>query len=211
MSKRRVVVTGLGCITPVGNNIDDFWNSLLSGKSGVSNIDVFDASEMSVKFSASINDFNAEKYFDVKEQRKLDLFMQYGLAAAIDAVTDSAIDNPELDKERIGVCIGNGIGGLSSIENTHETLKKSGPRRISPFFIPATIINMISGNLSIKYGFKGPNSSIVTACTTGTHNIGEGFRQIQYSHAEYNALWWSRNGYNASRNRWVCCCKSFIY
>ena len=184
MSKRRVVVTGLGCITPVGNNIDDFWNSLLSGKSGVSNIDVFDASEMSVKFSASINDFNAEKYFDVKEQRKLDLFMQYGLAAAIDAVTDSTIDNPELDKERIGVCIGSGIGGLSSIENTHDTLKKSGPRRISPFFIPATIINMISGNLSIKYGFKGPNSSIVTACTTGTHNIGEGFRQIQYSHAD---------------------------
>ena len=184
MSKRRVVVTGLGCITPVGNNIDDFWNSLLSGKSGVSNIDVFDASEMSVKFSASIKDFNAEKYFDVKEQRKLDLFMQYGLAAAIDAVTDSTIDNPELDKERIGVCIGSGIGGLSSIENTHDTLKKSGPRRISPFFIPATIINMISGNLSIKYGFKGPNLSIVTACTTGTHNIGEGFRQIQYSHAD---------------------------
>ena len=184
MSKRRVVVTGLGCITPVGNNIDDFWNSLLSGKSGVSNIDVFDASEMSVKFSASIKDFNAEKYFDVKEQRKLDLFMQYGLAAAIDAVTDSTIDNSELDKERIGVCIGSGIGGLSSIENTHDTLKKSGPRRISPFFIPATIINMISGNLSIKYGFKGPNSSIVTACTTGTHNIGEGFRQIQYSHAD---------------------------
>ena len=184
MSKRRVVVTGLGCITPVGNNIDDFWNSLLSGKSGVSNIDVFDASEMSVKFSASIKDFNAEKYFDVKEQRKLDLFMQYGLAAAIDAVSDSTIDNPELDKERIGVCIGSGIGGLSSIENTHDTLKKSGPRRISPFFIPATIINMISGNLSIKYGFKGPNSSIVTACTTGTHNIGEGFRQIQYSHAD---------------------------
>lgn len=184
MSKRRVVVTGLGCITPVGNNIDDFWNSLLSGKSGVSNIDVFDASEMSVKFSASINDFNAKKYFDVKEQRKLDLFMQYGLAAAIDAVSDSTIDNPELDKERIGVCIGSGIGGLSSIENTHDTLKKSGPRRISPFFIPATIINMISGNLSIKYGFKGPNSSIVTACTTGTHNIGEGFRQIQYSHAD---------------------------
>ena len=184
MNKRRVVVTGLGCITPVGNNIDDFWNSLLSGKSGVSNIDVFDASEMSVKFSASIKDFNAEKYFDVKEQRKLDLFMQYGLAAAIDAVSDSTIDNPELDKERIGVCIGSGIGGLSSIENTHDTLKKSGPRRISPFFIPATIINMISGNLSIKYGFKGPNSSIVTACTTGTHNIGEGFRQIQYSHAD---------------------------
>ena len=184
MNKRRVVVTGLGCITPVGNNVDDFWNSLLSGKSGVSNIDVFDTSEMSVKFSASINDFNAEKYFDVKEQRKLDLFMQYGLAAAIDAVNDSAIDNSELDSERIGVCIGSGIGGLSSIENTHDTLKKSGPRRISPFFIPATIINMISGNLSIKYGFKGPNSSIVTACTTGTHNIGEGFRQIQYSHAD---------------------------
>ena len=184
MQKRRVVVTGLGCITPVGNSVDELWSSLMSGKSGVSNISVFDTEKMSVKFSASIKDFDAEKYFDAKEQRKLDLFMQYGMAAGIDAVNDSGINNSDVDTERVGVAIGSGIGGLLSIENTHDTLLKSGPRRISPFFIPATIINMIAGNLSIKYGYKGPNLSIVTACTTGTHNIGEGFRQIQYSHAD---------------------------
>ena len=184
MQKRRVVVTGLGCITPVGNNVDELWLSLMSGKSGVSNISVFDTEKMPVKFSASIKDFDAEKYFDAKEQRKLDLFMQYGMAAGIDAVNDSGINNSDVDTERVGVAIGSGIGGLPSIENTHDTLLKSGPRRISPFFIPATIINMIAGNLSIKYGYKGPNLSIVTACTTGTHNIGEGFRQIQYSHAD---------------------------
>ena len=184
MQKRRVVVTGLGCITPVGNSVDELWSSLMSGKSGVSNISVFDTEKMSVKFSASIKDFDAEKYFDSKEQRKLDLFMQYGMAAGIDAVNDSGINNSDIDTERVGVAIGSGIGGLPSIENTHDILLKSGPRRISPFFIPATIINMIAGNLSIKYGYKGPNLSIVTACTTGTHNIGEGFRQIQYSHAD---------------------------
>ena len=184
MQKRRVVVTGLGCITPVGNSVDELWSSLMSGKSGVSNISVFDTEKMSVKFSASIKDFDAEKYFDAKEQRKLDLFMQYGMAAGIDAVNDSGINNSDVNTERVGVAIGSGIGGLPSIENTHDTLLKSGPRRISPFFIPATIINMIAGNLSIKYGYKGPNLSIVTACTTGTHNIGEGFRQIQYSHAD---------------------------
>ena len=184
MQKRRVVVTGLGCITPVGNSVDELWSSLMSGKSGVSNISVFDTEKMPVKFSASIKDFDAEKYFDAKEQRKLDLFMQYGMAAGIDAVNDSNINNSDVDTERVGVAIGSGIGGLPSIENTHDTLLKSGPRRISPFFIPATIINMIAGNLSIKYGYKGPNLSIVTACTTGTHNIGEGFRQIQYSHAD---------------------------
>ena len=184
MQKRRVVVTGLGCITPVGNSVDELWSSLMSGKSGVSNISVFDTEKMPVKFSASIKDFDAEKYFDSKEQRKLDLFMQYGMAAGIDAVNDSNINNSDIDTERVGVAIGSGIGGLPSIENTHDILLKSGPRRISPFFIPATIINMIAGNLSIKYGYKGPNLSIVTACTTGTHNIGEGFRQIQYSHAD---------------------------
>ena len=184
MQKRRVVVTGLGCITPVGNSVDELWSSLMSGKSGVSNISVFDAEKMPVKFSASIKDFDAEKYFDSKEQRKLDLFMQYGMAAGIDAVNDSNINNSDVDTERVGVAIGSGIGGLPSIENTHDIFLKSGPRRISPFFIPATIINMIAGNLSIKYGYKGPNLSIVTACTTGTHNVGEGFRQIQYSHAD---------------------------
>ena len=188
MQKRRVVVTGLGCITPVGNSVDELWSSLMSGKSGVSNISVFDAEKMPVKFSASIKDFDAEKYFDSKEQRKLDLFMQYGMAAGIDAVNDSNINNSDVDTERVGVAIGSGIGGLPSIENTHDIFLKSGPRRISPFFIPATIINMIAGNLSIKYGYKGPNLSIVTACTTGTHNVGEGFRQIQYSHSDVMAF-----------------------
>ena len=184
MQKRRVVVTGLGCITPVGNTVKDMWSALNKGVSGVEPITVFDPSEMSVKFSAPINNFKAEKYFDIKEQRKLDLFMQYGMAAGIDAITDSGLEDAELDLERIGVAIGSGIGGLPSIEKMHDTYNKSGAKRISPFFIPATIINMISGNLSIKYGYKGPNISIVTACTTGTHNIGEGFRQIQYSHAD---------------------------
>jgi len=184
MTKRRVVVTGLGCITPLGNSIDELWSSLLSGKSGVSNITHFDASAMSVKFSASIKNFDSEKYFDSKEKRKYDLFMQYGLAAGIDAINDSNLLNTTFDYNKVGVSIGSGIGGLHSIEQTHDTYIKSGPRRISPFFVPATIINMIAGNLSIKYGFKGPNLSIVTACTTGTHNIGEGFRQIQYSHAD---------------------------
>ena len=184
MQKRRVVVTGLGCITPVGNNVDDFWSSLNAGISGVEPITVFDAKDMAVQFSAPIKNFDAEKYFDIKEQRKLDTFMQYGMAAGIDAISDAALDESELNLERIGVAIGSGIGGLPNIEKTHNTYLKSGPKRISPFFIPATIINMISGNLSIKYGYKGPNLSIVTACTTGTHNIGEGFRQIQYSHAD---------------------------
>lgn len=184
MQKRRVVVTGLGCISPVGNNVDEFWSSLNEGKSGVETITVFDPTNMPVKFSAPIKNFEAEKYFDVKEQRKLDIFMQYGMAAGIDAISDAGLSESSIDLGRVGVAIGSGIGGLSSIEKTHNTYLKSGAKRISPFFIPATIINMISGNLSIKYGYKGPNLSIVTACTTGTHNIGEGFRQIQFSNAD---------------------------
>ena len=184
MRARRVVVTGLGCITPIGNNKEDFWSSLLLGKSGAKPIEHFDVSNMSVKFSASVKDFDTEKYFDTKELRKYDKFMQYGLAAGIDAIDDSQLKNAEIDPLRVGVSIGSGIGGLPNIETTRVTYDKSGPRRISPFFVPASIINMISGNLSIKYGFKGPNLSIVTACTTGTHNIGEGLRQIQYAHAD---------------------------
>ena len=184
MSARRVVVTGLGCITPIGNNKEDFWSSLLSGKSGAKPIESFDVSKMSVKFSASVKNFDTDKYFDSKEVRKYDVFMQYGLAAGIDAIEDSQLTSSSVNFHKIGVSIGSGIGGLPNIENTRMTYEKSGPRRISPFFVPASIINMISGNLSIKYGFKGPNLSIVTACTTGTHNIGEGLRQIQYNHAD---------------------------
>ena len=184
MRTRRVVVTGLGCITPIGNNKEDFWSSLLSGKSGAKPIEDFDVSKMSVKFSASVKNFDTEKYFDSKELRKYDVFMQYGLAAGIDAIEDSQLTSSNVNSNKIGVSIGSGIGGLPNIENTRMTYEKSGPRRISPFFVPASIINMISGNLSIKYGFRGPNLSIVTACTTGTHNIGEGLRQIQYNHAD---------------------------
>ena len=184
MQKRRVVVTGMGCLTPIGNTVDDFWGSLLDGKSGMSKITNFDVTKMSVKFSAPIKNFDANRYLDTKEQRKMDLFMQYGMAAAIDAVGDSGIDVSKVDLDRVGVSIGSGIGGLSYIEETRSLYDKSGPRKISPFFVPASIINMISGNLSIKFGFKGPNLSIVTACSTGTHNIGGGFRQIQFSHAD---------------------------
>ena len=184
MHKRRVVVTGLGCITPLGNSIESYWSGLLEGKSGASEITHFDASNMPVKFSCPIKDFKTDKYFDSKEIRKYDLFMQYGLAAGIDAINDSGLEDSTVDKESVGVAIGSGIGGLPNIENTHSTYTKSGARRISPFFVPASIINMISGNLSIKYGYKGPNISIVTACTTGTHNIGESFRYIQHSYAD---------------------------
>ena len=184
MNKRRVVVTGIGCLTPLGNNKEKFWDCLLDGKSGVQTIDFLDTEKLPVKFSASVKNFESEKYFDHKDLKKMDLFMQYGMAAGIDAVEDSGLLNNNFDNNRIGVSIGSGIGGLAMIEATRDTFQKSGSRRISPFFVPASIINMISGNLSIKYGFKGPNLSIVTACTTGTHNIGEGFRQIQYDHAD---------------------------
>ena len=176
MTRRRVVVTGIGCLTPIGCTKDSFWNSLIEGKSGAQTIDFLDTEKLPVKFSASVKDFDSEKYFDRKDLKKMDLFMQYGMAAGIDAVEDSKILDCNVDTNRIGVSIGSGIGGLPNIETTRDTFQKSGSRRISPFFVPATIINMISGNLSIKYGFKGPNLSIVTACTTGTHNIGEGFR-----------------------------------
>jgi 3-oxoacyl-[acyl-carrier-protein] synthase II len=184
MAKRRVVVTGIGCLTPLGCTKDKFWSALLEGKSGAQTIDFLDIEKLPVKFSASLKDYDSEKYFDRKELKKMDLFMQYGMAAGIDAVDDSKLLESEIDYNRIGVSIGSGIGGLPNIESTRDTFQKSGSRRISPFFVPASIINMISGNLSIKYGFKGPNLSIVTACTTGTHNIGGGFRQIQYSHAD---------------------------
>ena len=184
MTKKRVVVTGLGCLTPIGCNKDDFWKSLLEGKSGSQTIDFLDTDKLPVKFSASVKDFQSDKYFEKKDLKKMDLFMQYGMAAGIDAVVDAKLLESECNLDRIGVSIGSGIGGLYNIENTRDTFIKSGSRRISPFFVPASIINMISGNLSIKYGFRGPNLSIVTACTTGTHNIGEGFRQIQYSHAD---------------------------
>ncbi len=184
MSRRRVVVTGLGMLTPVGNTVTDTWESILAGKSGAAAIEHFDASQFSTRFSASVKNFDVSEYMSPKDARKMDLFIQYGMAAASQAIKDSGIEVTDANASRIGCAIGSGIGGLSLIESTYNTLKTSSPRRISPFFVPGSIINMISGNLAIQYGFKGPNIAITTACTTGTHNIGSAMRMIQYGDAD---------------------------
>ncbi|WP_417223151.1 beta-ketoacyl-ACP synthase II [Amphritea sp.] len=184
MSRRRVVVTGMGMLTPVGNTVQETWTSILNGKSGVANITHFDTTSFGTRFSAPIKGLDLDGYMTSKDARKMDLFIQYGMVAAIQAVEDAELDVTEENAPRIGVAIGSGIGGLPMIEATHDTLNKSGPRRISPFFVPGSIINMISGNLAIKYGFKGPNIAITTACTTGTHNIGFAARMIQNSDAD---------------------------
>ena len=184
MSKRRVVVTGLGIVSPVGNNVTDAWGNILAGRSGAAPITSFDVSDFSVRFAATVKDFDASPYLSPKDTKKMDTFIHYGIAAACQAIEDAGLEVTEANAERIGVAIGSGIGGLPGIEKTHESFMKSGPRRISPFFVPSCIINMISGNLSIKYGFKGPNIAIVTACTTGTHNIGDAGRIIAYGDAD---------------------------
>lgn len=184
MSRRRVVVTGMGMVTPLGSNVKDTWDNVLEGKSGVSDIDVFDASQFSTRFAAQVKDFDVAQYMTAKEARKMDLFIQYGMAASIQALDDAALLSDELDYNRVGCAIGSGIGGLPMIEKNVELLNKSGPKRISPFFVPGAIINMISGHVAIKFGFKGPNISIVTACTTGTHNIGMAGRMITYGDAD---------------------------
>ena len=185
MTRRRVAVTGLGLITPVGSDVDSSWQNILAGQSGAATIDFFDASAFSTKFSASVKAFSSEAYFSKKEARKMDTFVHYGVAAGIQAINDAGLDSADgLDLERVGVSIGSGIGGLPNIENQHSALLDGGPRKVSPFFVPSTIINMISGNLSIKYGYKGPNVCTVTACTTGTHNIGDAARFIEYGDAD---------------------------
>ncbi|NRD73718.1 beta-ketoacyl-ACP synthase II [Shewanella sp. VB17] len=184
MSKRRVVVTGLGLVTPVGNTVDSSWKALLSGQSGIAPITKFDASEFTTRFSGSVKDFDVEQYMSRKDARKMDLFIQYGMAAGIQAVTDSALDMDKIDSSRVGVAIGAGIGGMPLIEQGHMALLKGGSRKISPFFVPSIIINMISGHLSIKYGMKGPNFAVTTACTTGVHNIGFAARTIAYGDAD---------------------------
>ena len=184
MSRRRVVVTGLGLLSPVGNNVADSWQNILSGVSGASAITGFDTSAFGTCFSASVKDFDLSAYMAPKEGRKMDLFMQYGMAAAIQAIEDADLEITDHNAQRVGVAIGSGIGGLPLIEKNHETLTNSGPRRLSPFFVPGSIINMISGNLSIKYGLQGPNIAITTACTTGTHNIGASARMIAYGDAD---------------------------
>jgi 3-oxoacyl-[acyl-carrier-protein] synthase II len=184
MSRRRVVVTGLGMLSPVGNTVESTWEQILAGKSGAAPITHFDVSRYGTQFSASVKGFDASEYMNPKDARKMDLFIQYGMAAAYQAVEDSGISEAPYCPERIGCAVGSGIGGLTFIESTYSTICNSGPRRVSPFFVPGSIINMISGNLAIKYGFKGPNIAITTACTTGTHNIGSAMRMIQYGDAD---------------------------
>lgn len=184
MTRRRVVITGMGMLTPVGNNVQDSWEAILAGRSGAALIDGFDASPFATRFSASVKNFDINEYISPKEARKIDLFIQYGIAAAKQAITDAGLTVTEQNAPRIGCAIGSGIGGLPMIEATHDILNQSGPRRISPFFVPGSIINMIGGNLAIEYGFKGPNIAITTACTTGTHNIGQAMRMIQYGDAD---------------------------
>lgn len=184
VSKRRVVVTGLGVVSPVGIGVQPAWSNLIAGKSGITRITKFDPSNFSSQVAGEVKDFDVSQYLPAKEARRMDTFIQYGLAAAIEAVKDSGIEATEDNAERIGVSIGSGIGGLGLIEQTNDTFDEGGPRKVSPFFIPGTIINMISGNLSIMFGFKGPNVSIVTACTTGTHSIGDAARMIEYGDAD---------------------------
>ena len=185
MAKRRVVVTGLGIISPVGLNLKQSWDNILAGKSGASPITEFDTSDFSVKFACTVKDFDPALYdLSSKDLRKMDTFIHYGIAAADQALKDSGLEVTEANAERIGVSIGSGIGGLPMIEKNKEALDNGGPRKISPFLIPGSIINMISGNVSIKYGLKGPNIAIVTACTTGTHSIGQAARMIAYGDAD---------------------------
>ena len=180
MSKRRVVVTGLGMVSPVGNTVDESWANIKNGVSGIKPIEHFDVSDFSVRFGGSIRGLNVDDYITKKDQKKMDPFIHYGMVAGIQAFRDSGIEVTEENAERIGVAVGAGIGGLSGIEKGMQTFLESGPRRISPFFVPSNIINMISGHLSIQLGLKGPNFAIVTACTTGTHNIGDAARLIEY-------------------------------
>ncbi|MGL5393346.1 MAG: beta-ketoacyl-ACP synthase II [Shewanella sp.] len=184
MSKRRVVVTGLGLVTPVGNTVDSSWKALLSGKSGIAPITKFDASEFTTRFSGSVKDFDVEQYLTKKDARKMDLFIQYGMAAGIQAIQDSGLDMSQENPGRVGTAIGAGMGGMWLIEQNHSALLAGGPRKVSPFFVPSTIINMIAGHLSIMYGMTGPNFAVTTACTTGVHNIGFAARTIAYGDAD---------------------------
>ena len=185
MSKRRVVITGLGIVSPVGSTVSSAWENIVAGKSGITRITRFDASDFTSQIAGEVKDFDITQYLSVKEARRMDIFIHYGMAAGIQAIKDAGIDSASnLEPERIGINIGSGIGGLPMIENTDAAYHKGGPRKISPFFIPSTIINMIAGNLSIMYGYKGPNISIVTACTTATHSIGNSARMIEYGDAD---------------------------
>lgn len=184
MSKRRVVVTGLGMLSPVGNTVESTWKAVLAGQSGISLIDHFDTSAYATRFAGLVKDFNCEDYISRKDARKMDAFIQYGVAAGMQAMQDSGLEVTEANASRIGAAIGSGIGGLGLIEENHTSLVNGGPRKISPFFVPSTIVNMIAGHLTIMYGLRGPSISIATACTSGVHNIGHAARIIAYNDAD---------------------------
>ncbi|WP_407276497.1 beta-ketoacyl-ACP synthase II [Halothiobacillus sp. DCM-1] len=184
MSKRRVVVTGLGAVTPLGNTVEQTWAGILAGRSGVRSIDRFDVSAMPVQFAAMLQGFDPAQFLPVKEIKKMEPFIHYGLAAAIEAIEDAGLMSDGLNLDRVGTLIGSGIGGLEGIERNTTTLEHQGARRVSPFFVPAAIINMVSGQLSIRYGFRGPNLATVTACAAGTHSIGQAARLIAYGDAD---------------------------
>ena len=184
MSRRRVVITGMGMLSPLGVDVPSSWEGILAGRSGIAPIEHMDLSAFATRFGGSVKGFDVEQYMSAKEARKLDLFIQYGLAASYQAVRDSGLEVTDANRERIGVAIGSGIGGLTNIENTCRSLFEQGPRRISPFFVPGSVINMVSGFLSINLGLQGPNYAITTACTTGTHNIGMAARNIAYGDAD---------------------------
>lgn len=184
MTKRRVVITGLGLLTSLGHTHQQTWQNLVAARSGVRRIEHFDASQLSCQISSSVQDFDASSYVDRKEQRKMDLFIQYAIAAAVEAITDADLANSQINPERVGTAIGSGIGGLAMITQNHSNLLKGGPRKVSPFMIPGSIVNMPAGYVSMRYGYKGPNIAISTACTTGLHNIGHAARMISYGDSE---------------------------
>ncbi|HEX5802051.1 MAG TPA: beta-ketoacyl-ACP synthase II [Azospira sp.] len=184
MARRRVVITGLGIVSPVGNSVDQAWQNIVAGRTGIGRVTRFDASTFPTQIAGEVKDFDIGTYLSPKEARRMDTFIHYGMAAGIQAIKDAGLEAHPANAERIGVAIGSGIGGLPLIENTHDEYIKGGVRKVSPFFVPGSIINMISGNLSIMYGYKGPNIALVTACTTGTHSIGEAGRIIEYGDAD---------------------------
>ena len=184
LSKQRVVITGMGMVSPLGLNVEDSWQAILAGRSGVRKVTEFDATDFPTQIWAKVNDFDIERYVSQKDARKMDLFTQYGVAAADEAIIHSGLVIDEATALRTGVAVGSGIGGIDTITNNFEKLVNGGPRRVSPFFIPAGIINMVAGQISIRHNLKGPNISVVTACTTGTHNIGLGARMIAYGDAD---------------------------
>ena len=184
MSERRVVVTGLGLVSPVGNDVTSSWDALKNGRSGINSLSHFDASDFSTRIGGSIKNFDCSPYMQAKEARRMDIFIQYGIAAGVQAFKDSGLLDSHWDAVRAGVAIGSGIGGLTTIEETAIQIRESGPRKVSPFFVPGSIINMLAGNLSIRFGLRGPNISVTTACTTGTHNIGIASNMIQNNQAE---------------------------